>query len=99
MTLTLCLQVFEVPILVLGGVNNIAMSHTLQSLLKQPGLNTKKVYVAYSIMFGDDYKPFIELFGFQQVVVKPISRYVGKLFLSLLLNAIANVLIRIKHTS
>lgn len=87
------------PILVLGGVNNIAMSHTLQSLLKQPGLNTKKVYVAYSIMFGDDYKPFIELFGFQQVVVKPISRYVGKLFLSLLLNAIANVLIRIKHTS
>lgn len=66
------------PILVLGGVNNIAMSHTLQSLLKQPGLDKSKVYVAYSVMFGDDYKPFIELFGFNTISVMPVSKYVGE---------------------
>ncbi|XP_067931646.1 protein O-linked-mannose beta-1,2-N-acetylglucosaminyltransferase 1-like isoform X2 [Watersipora subatra] len=74
-------EVFEVPILVLGGVNNIAMSHTLQSLIKQPGLNKKMVFVAYSTMFGDDYKPFIDLFEFRHIEIKPISKYVQ--FLSL----------------
>ena len=73
------MQVFDVPILVLGGVNNIAMSHTLQSLLKQPGLVKDNVYVAYSVMFGDDYKPFIELFGFKRIEIKPISKYARKL--------------------
>ena len=72
------MQVFDVPILVLGGVNNIAMSHTLQSLLKQPGLVKDNVYVAYSVMFGDDYKPFIELFGFKRIEIKPISKYARK---------------------
>lgn len=71
------IQVFDVPILVLGGVNNIAMSHTLQSLLKQPGLVKNNVHVAYSVMFGEDYKPFIELFGFKRIEIKPISKYVG----------------------
>ena len=73
-----CFQVFEVPILVLAGVNNIAMSHTLQSLLKQPGLNRTSVFVAYSTMFGDDYRAFIELFGFKRIEIKPISKYVGE---------------------
>lgn len=74
------LQVFDVPILVLGGVNNIAMSHTLQSLLRQPGLNKDTVFVAYSTMFGADYKPFVQLFGFRRVEVKPISTYAGRCY-------------------
>lgn len=61
----------------LGGVNNIAMSHTLQSLVKQPGLDKQRVYVAFSTMFGDDYKPFIELFEFKHIEIKPVSKYVG----------------------
>ena len=70
---------FDVPILVLGGVNNIAMSHTLQSLIKQPGLNRQNVFVAYSTMFGDDYKPFVDLFEFKRIEIEPISKYVGRL--------------------
>ena len=73
------------PVLVLAGVNNIALSHTLRALLQQPGLKNKKVFVAYSKMFGDDYKPFIRLFEFNFIELPPVSRYVGKFYLPNLL--------------
>jgi len=67
-----------VLVLVISGVNNIALSHAQQALLQQPGLKPQNVYVAFSTMFGKDYESFIQLFDFKGISVKPTSRYVGE---------------------